>query len=408
MAGPVGIYISVPFCRAKCTFCNFASGVFGGERMQQYVDRLCEEIRAARPVAQNLSASLLRAVDTIYFGGGTPSLLSGEQFRQIFHHLQGEFDVAADAEITLECAPGQLSDKTLEELLGQGMNRISFGVQSFVDKETAAVGRLHTRLQCEVELARVRAAGLREINIDLIAGLPHQTEQSWQYSVQQAIASGAPHISVYLLEVDEESRLGREMLEQGSRYGAAAVPDEDEIANWYQQACALLDAAGVHQYEISNFARTGHRSRHNLKYWERLPYVGFGLDAHSMLHAGEGAVRFANTSDLDQYLGNAAEITPFRMMESVERAVAPEVDVVGRDAAFEESLFLGLRLVEGVDLNKLRSQFGEVMLQDAMPALLEVRDAGLLELSVDRMRLTPQGRLVSNEVFSRLLVTAAA
>src|SRR5277367_6328550 len=168
MAGPIGIYISVPFCKAKCTFCNFASGVFGGERMQQYVDRLCDEIRGVRPAAQDLSASLPRAVDTIYFGGGTPSLLSGGQFRKVFRHLRGEFDVAVDAEITLECAPGQLSDETLEELLGQGMNRISFGVQSFVDKETAAVGRLHTRLQCEVELARVRAAGLREINIDLI------------------------------------------------------------------------------------------------------------------------------------------------------------------------------------------------------------------------------------------------
>jgi oxygen-independent coproporphyrinogen III oxidase len=410
MAGTVGIYISVPFCKAKCTFCNFASGVFGGERMQQYVDRLCGEIRGARDSAQGLSASLPRAVDTIYFGGGTPSLLSGGQFRQIFHHLRREFDVSVDAEITLECAPGQLSDVTLEELLVQGMNRISFGVQSFVDKETAAVGRLHTRVQCEAELARVRAAGLRDINIDLIAGLPHQTERSWQYSVQQAIATGAPHISIYMLEVDEESRLGREMLEQGSRYGAAAVPDEDETANWYQQACAELDAAGVRQYEISNFARPGHRSRHNLKYWERLPYVGFGLDAHSMLHAGEGAVRFANTCDLDQYLGDRAAITstPFRVMESVERAAAPEIDVVGRNEAFEESLFLGLRLVEGVDLNSLRSQFGEAMLRDAMPALLEVRDAGLLELNADRMRLTPQGRLVSNEVFSRLLVTAAA
>jgi len=408
MAGPVGIYISVPFCKAKCTFCNFASGVFGKERMQQYVDRLCAEIRAARPTAQDLVASLPRTVDTIYFGGGTPSLLSGGQFRQIFDHLRAEFDVAAEAEITLECAPGQLSDETLDSLLGQGMNRISFGVQSFVDKETAAVGRLHTRLQCEAELARVRAVGLQEINVDLIAGLPHQTEQSWQYSVQEVIASGVPHISVYLLEVDEESRLGREMLEQGSRYGAVAVPDEDEIANWYQQGCAELEAAGVHQYEISNFARTGHRSRHNLKYWERQPYIGFGLDAHSMLHAGEGAVRFANTSDLDQYLGNAVGTTPFLVMESVERGAVPEVDVVGRDAAFEESLFLGLRLVEGVDLNQLRSQFGEVMLKEAMPALLEVRDAGLLELNADRMRLTPQGRLASNEVFSRLLVSSAA
>ncbi len=191
--------------------------------------------------------------------------------------------MATDAEITLECAPGQLSDETLAELLQQGMNRISFGVQSFVDRETAAVGRLHTEQQCEAELSRVRAAGVEEINIDLIAGLPHQTAQSWKYSVEQAIASGAPHVSVYMLEVDEESRLGREMLEKGSRYSASAVPSEDETAEWYQYACSALHAAGVPQYEISNFARPGHRSRHNLKYWQRQPYIGFGLDAHSML-----------------------------------------------------------------------------------------------------------------------------
>src|SRR5271154_901277 len=259
MAGPVGIYISVPFCKAKCTFCNFASGVFGAGRMQQYVDRLCDEIRRSRAAADEIGAALPRAVDTVYFGGGTPSLLSAQQFQQVFQQLRGEFDVASDAEITLECAPGQLSSETLEELLQQGMNRISFGVQSFVDRETAAVGRLHTRQQCVEELARVRAAGVREVNLDLIVGLPHQSEESWQYSVEQAIATSAPHISVYLLEVDDESRLGREMLEQGSRYSASSVPDEDEAAAWYQHACAALQTAGVEQYEISNFARPGHR-----------------------------------------------------------------------------------------------------------------------------------------------------
>jgi oxygen-independent coproporphyrinogen III oxidase len=407
MAGPVGIYISVPFCKAKCTFCNFASGVFGAERMEQYVDRLCGEVRSSHAAAQKISASLPRAVDTIYFGGGTPSLLSARQFQQIFQHLRGEFDIAGDAEITLECAPGQLSDETLDELQRQGMDRISFGVQSFVDRETAAVGRLHTQQQCEDEFARVRAAGIDKINIDLIAGLPHQTAQSWRYSVERAIDSGAPHISVYMLEVDEESRLGREMLEQGTRYGAAAVPNEDETAEWYQEACASLHAAGVNQYEISNFARPGHRSRHNLKYWQREPYIGFGLDAHSMLRAGEVAVRFANTSDLDEYLGNAAEITPFRLLESAP-VVAADIDVIGREEAFEESLFLGLRLNDGVDLDTLRGRFGDAMLRDTMPALLEVRDAGLLELSSDRIRLTPHGRLVSNEVFSRLLISSAA
>jgi oxygen-independent coproporphyrinogen III oxidase len=407
MAGSVGIYISVPFCKAKCTFCNFASGVFGVERMQQYVERLCTEIRGTHAAASKTGASLPGMVDTVYFGGGTPSLLSARQFQQIFQHLRGEFDVAAGAEITLECAPGQLSDETLDELLQQGINRVSFGVQSFVDRETAAVGRLHTQQQCVEEIARVRAAGVHEINVDLIAGLPHQTAESWRYSVDQAIDSDAPHISVYLLEVDDESRLGREMLEQGSRYSAPAVPNEDAAAEWYQEACTAFHAAGVHQYEISNFARPGHRSRHNLKYWQRQPYVGFGLDAHSMLTTGDKAMRFANTSDLDEYLGDAAAPTPFRLLESASSA-ATEVDIIGREEAFEESLFLGLRLNEGVNLNRLRDQFGDAMLHDAMPALVEVRDAGLLELSSDRIRLTPRGRLVSNEVFSRLLVPSAA
>jgi oxygen-independent coproporphyrinogen-3 oxidase len=406
MAGPVGVYISVPFCKAKCTFCNFASGVFGAERMQQYVDRLCEEIRRSQAAAQNIAAVLPRTVDTIYFGGGTPSLLSAQRFRQIFQHLRGEFDVAGDAEITLECAPGQLSDETLDELLRQGMNRISFGVQSFMDRETAAVGRLHTEQQCEAELARVRAAGVEEINVDLIAGLPHQTAQSWRYSVARAIASGAPHLSVYMLEVDDESRLGREMLEQGTRYGASSVPSEDDTADWYQQACTAFRAAGVEQYEISNFAQPGHQSRHNLKYWQRQPYIGFGLDAHSMLATDAGAVRLANTSDLDEYLGAAP--TAFRLLKSASNAAAPEFDVIGRDEAFEESLFLGLRLNEGVDLNHLRNQFGDAILDEAMPALLEVRDAGLLELNSTNVRLTPHGRLVSNEVFNRLLISSAA
>jgi oxygen-independent coproporphyrinogen III oxidase len=406
MVEPVGIYISVPFCKAKCTFCNFASGVFGAERMQQYVDHLGGEICRAHAAAERVGASLPRTIDTIYFGGGTPSLLSAQQFRRIFQELRSEFDVAADAEITLESAPGQLANETLDELMRQGMNRISFGVQSFVDQEAAAVGRLHTREQCEEEIARVRSAGVREINVDLIAGVPHQTEQSWRYSVEQAIAIGAPHISVYLLEVDEDSRLGREMMARGSRYSAAAVPDEDQAAEWYQLACDVLGEAGVQQYEISNFARPGHRSRHNLKYWQRRPYIGFGLDAHSMLLANEGAVRFANTSDLDRYLRRASASSPLHVLELA--TADDEIDIVGRSEAFEESLFLGLRLNEGVDLNALRKQFGESLLQDAMPALIEVRDAGLLEMDFDKIRLTPQGRLVSNEVFSRLLISSAA
>ena len=410
LAEPVGIYISIPFCKAKCTFCNFASGAFAADRIQPYVDRLCEEIRGARETAEGIGASLPRNVDTVYFGGGTPSLLTARQHRQIFETLRGEFEVEAGAEITLECAPGQLADDALEELLRQGTNRISFGVQSFVDKESAAVGRLHTRDQCKAEMARVQSAGLREISLDLIAGLPHQTEQSWRYSVEQAIASGVAHVSVYLLEVDGESRLGREMLEQGSRYGAGAVPGDDEIADWYEWACAALEDAGIVQYEISNFAREGHRSRHNLKYWRREPYVGFGLDAHSMLRSGADAVRFATTSELEEYLGCFSDLkdSSLRLLQPASGRGMRELNVIGDKAAFEESLFLGLRMTEGVDLERLRMQFDEGMIREALPALCEARDAGLLAMDGARIRLTPRGRLLSNEVFSRLLAVTAA
>jgi oxygen-independent coproporphyrinogen III oxidase len=405
-----GIYISVPFCRAKCTYCNFASGVFGPERMDRYVDRVCAEIGAARVRASGMKAELPARVDSVYLGGGTPSLLGAEQMRRLFAALRGEFEVTSDAEVTLECAPGQLGEETLDEMLRLGMNRISFGVQSFVDAESKAVGRLHTREMCLAEIDRMRAAGVGNINVDLIAGLPQQTASSWRKSVDTAIGSGVPHVSMYMLEVDEESRLGREVLAEGARYGAGAVPSEDETAEWYGAACDWLAATGVRQYEISNFARDGReedfRSRHNIKYWRREPYVGFGLDAHSMLRSREGAVRWANTSDLDGYLaeassGEVADVFGLRVV------AAPEIDVVGREKAFEETMFLGLRMNEGLDLAALRAEFGDELMQGAVAAMSDVEEAGLVVVESGRVRLTARGRMASNEVFSRLLVGAA-
>jgi oxygen-independent coproporphyrinogen III oxidase len=401
MKTPLGVYISVPFCKAKCTFCNFASDAFAPGRMQGYVDRLCGEIGSARSSATALGATLPESVDTVYFGGGTPSLLSAAHVRQIFSRLRGEFDLADDAEITLECAPGQLSAEALDELFGQGLNRVSLGVQSFVDRESAAIGRLHTEQICLEEIARLRTAGVADINVDLIAGLPHQTAASWVYSVEAAIATGVPHMSVYMLEVDEDSRLGREMLNSGSRYSAAAVPSEDDSAAWYQVACERLNAAGIAQYEISNFARSGHQSRHNLKYWRRHPYLGFGLDAYSMLTTADGAVRFSNTSDLDLY---SADSEPAALPLYSRALPVPEIEYVTDSQAFEESLFLGLRLNAGVSLGALRDRFGEAMLNRSLAAIREVSDAGLLSLAGDWIALTDRGRMVSNEVFSRLLL----
>ena len=390
MSDSLGIYVSVPFCKAKCSFCNFASGVFAAERIDGYVGRLIEEMRGARAYAGTLGAELPALVDTVYFGGGTPSLLSPEVIARVFAGIRGEFAVASDAEITVECAPGQMSDAGLAAWQREGVDRLSFGVQSFVDRECAAVGRLHTGFECRDELRRMQAAGFERLGIDLIVGLPHQTFDSWHYSVQEAIASGVEHVSVYMLEVDEDSRLGREALAGGRRYGAGELPEEDRVADWYEAGCEWLADAGLKQYEISNFAREGGESRHNRKYWERKPYLGFGLDAHSMLRIGLGGVRWANPEEMDAYVG----LMGTRGFERV-------VDKVRKEAAFEETLFLGLRLVEGVDLAGLEAAFG--MRPDGLE---EMEAAGLVWVGGGRLRLTGRGRMASNEVFGRLLVGA--
>ncbi|HTM42855.1 MAG TPA: radical SAM family heme chaperone HemW, partial [Terriglobales bacterium] len=276
---PLGLYISVPFCRTKCSYCNFASGVFSRAMYTRYVERVCQEIRQAQATAAALGGHFETAVDSVYLGGGTPTVLPAEDLQRLFACLTERFAVAPDAEITVECAPGSLDEPMLETLARCGVSRVSLGVQSMVDGEAAAVGRQHKRATVLDDIARLRAAGISNINVDLIAGLPHQTETSWGTSLDEVIASGVPHVSVYMLEVDEDSRLGRELIAGGTRYHAHFVPDEDAIADFYVEACRRLNAAGVVQYEISNFARSGAASRHNLKYWTRQPYLGFGVDA---------------------------------------------------------------------------------------------------------------------------------
>ena len=403
----LGIYLSIPFCRAKCSFCNFASGVFAAGKMQGYVDRLCAEMRAARADAKALGAAIPSRVDSVYFGGGTPSLLEPALVRQLFAALHGEFDVSADAEVTLECAPGQMTDDTLAALQQEGMNRLSFGVQSFVDGECAAVGRLHTGEDCRQEVRRMDKAGVGRLALDLIVGLPRQTEESWRYTIDEALATGVEHISLYMLEVDEDSRLGREVMTGGRRYGAGELPSEDRIADWYERGCEWLTAAGVKQYEISNFARESGQSRHNRKYWERAPYLGFGMDAHTMLRAREGdeMVRWANPDEMGRYLGGGLVVLgASRSRGSAEREIA----WVNERERFEEALFLGLRLLEGVAPDRLREEFSEGLLMELEQALVEVEGAGLLERTEGWIRLTGRGRLVSNEVFSRLLLEPAA
>ncbi len=394
---PLGIYISVPFCRTKCSYCNFASGVFSRELFSRYVDRLCAEIASAPQTAAEVGGQFERAVDSIYLGGGTPTMLPSADLEGLFRTIRQSFDVQPGAEITVECAPGVLAPEMLDSLLRCGVNRVSLGVQSFVDGEAAAVGRLHSRRVALDDIARMRAAGIGNINVDLIAGLPHQGAASWRESLNQTIAAAVPHVSVYMLEIDEDSRLGRELIAGGTRYHAHFVPDEDATADFYLDACERFTAAGIHQYEISNFARPGCESRHNLKYWTRQPYLGFGVDAHSMLRGlraagagfrpdGTAALRFSSSESLDAYLAGAPlTVTP-----------------VSRAAALEEAFFLGLRLTCGIDLCAVQAEFGSVVAEFAQ-TVAQLCDSGLLEREGDRVRLTARGRLLSNEVFQRFL-----
>jgi oxygen-independent coproporphyrinogen III oxidase len=388
----LGLYVSVPFCRTKCSYCNFASDVFSRAVFERYVDRVTEDINHAGETAGQMGGVLESPVDSIFLGGGTPTILDITQLERLFVMISQKFVVQADAEITVECAPGTLSPATIGALQRCGVNRVSLGVQSFVDIEAASVGRLHKRAPVLEDIAGLRAAGVENINIDLIAGLPHQTPESWEFSVAETIATGVPHVSVYMLEVDEDSRLGRELMAGGTRYHAHFVPDEEITADLYETACKRLDDSGVRQYEISNFARRGHESRHNLKYWTRQPYFGFGVDAHSMLNYASktgDAVRFAAPDSLEEYVASAPlKKTP-----------------VTAQAALEETFFLGLRLNQGVDLNKAGARFGASMIDGLSGAISECAGLGLLTREGDVIRLTPRGRLLSNEVFERFILT---
>jgi len=387
---PLGLYLAVPFCRTKCSYCNFASDVFSRAVFDNYIKRLCAEIEHSTRNSEPMGALLDRSVDSVYFGGGTPTLLDVTQLKSVFVTIRQIFNADAEAEITVECAPGTLSSEMLDALVGCGVNRVSLGVQSFIDKEAAAVGRLHKTQTVLDDIARLRAAGITNINIDLIAGLPHQTAESWEHSLEQLISTGVPHASVYMLEVDEDSRLGRELMAGGQKYHAHFVPDEDLTADLYEVVCERLNAAGITQYEISNFARPGLESRHNLRYWTRRPYLGFGVDAHSMLPLRDGkAVRLSNPEALEKYL-------------ACEPVSTVEVD---RQMALEEALFLGLRLNRGVDLQSLQTEFPELFVAQNR-VITELVDSNLIERQNTFIRLSKRGRLLSNEVFQRFLSPA--
>jgi oxygen-independent coproporphyrinogen-3 oxidase len=444
----LGLYISIPFCRSKCTYCNFASGVYPASDHARYLDRLIEDMIAAREWAEEMGVALPPRVDTVYLGGGTPSLLAPELIARLFAAMWAEFDLDPDAEITVECAPGQLADATLESLVAAGVNRVSLGVQSFIDREAAVSGRLHSRAVVLDDIRRLRTAGIANLNLDLIAGLAGQSFASWEESLTVLIDSGVPHASVYMLEVDDDSRLGREVLAHGLRYHADLVPTDDAIAQMYATAIETLSRAGLEQYEISNFCRSGFHSRHNLRYWQRRPYLGLGLDASSMLlgapsllgapYLARSLSQMWETSTLSSPVHKKHRAPCFRLFpgervgnHKTQPEFAHENDsapahvlrstttddlksyLAGIDPVettwlspaqqHEEAWFLGLRLNAGVDVASLEGEFGRATVAPALEAAARLAEAGLLLSDGTKVRLTARGRLLSNDVFQEFL-----
>ena len=414
----LGIYVQVPFCQTKCTYCNFHTGVVASSRFAPYVEAVCREIRehreflgATRIAWGNGALGEVHSqdwlchellVDTVYIGGGTPSLLDPVHLQNILDAIRASFgerlasprkvgqasggpDRPKIEEVTLEADPETVEAEKAAAWVRAGINRVSFGVQSFVDKELVAAGRMHRRADIYRAVPILSEAGIRNISFDLIAGLPHQTKESWGQSLDELASLAPEHVSVYVLEIDEGSRLGKELLQGGGKYSAAAVPSEDEMAEFYEMAQEALGAAGYHHYEISNWAKPGFESRHNLKYWRREPYLGFGAGAHSF----SGTERWANAHDAAAYV--AAVQGGQLPIEQRERLTA--------ESALEEEFFLGLRQLDGIDVARIEREYGVPVMARFDP----LASAGLVEWDGSVVRLAEGKLSVSNEVFVELM-----
>ena len=392
----LGIYIQVPFCQTKCTYCNFHTGVVSRDRYLPYAEAICREIESygslqdyansavSVPQISNSAAPISLPIDTVYFGGGTPSLLDATLLRKILNILRRNFSCES-TEVTLEADPETITPEKARAWRETGFNRISLGAQSFNDTELQAAGRMHRRADNFSANTILRDAGLRNISLDLIAGLPHQTRETWEESVGQVLQMRPEHLSIYMLEIDEGSRLGAESLARGKRYSAAEIPADDSIADFYDSACARLSATGYEHYEISNWALPGMRSRHNSKYWQRKPYLGFGAGSHSF----DGEKRWSNVHDSARYVS------------CIEQGTSPreQIEPISPAQALEEELFLGLRQLDGVDLERIEREY-HVSLRNRIAPLAE---QGFLQLNGARLRLAPDRLSISNDVFVELL-----
>jgi oxygen-independent coproporphyrinogen-3 oxidase len=369
-----GLYVHIPFCTSRCSYCDFATGLYESELAGRYVRAVIQEIRSSNFAGQR--------VDTIYFGGGTPSLLTPSQLDRILSALFARFAIDEATEITLEINPGSATPQKLRDFNRLGINRASFGAQTFDDAELAKLGRSHTASDTLKTFANLREAGFTNVSFDLIAGLPGQKLDQWKRNVEQALELTPEHLSFYLLEVHSGTPLAEHI-----RRGLQPAPDEDLAGVMYQWMLEQALRAGYEHYEISNLCRPNFHSRHNVKYWTGTPYYGFGCSSHS--YDGKGC-RWSNQRDVRQYV------------ELVERDMSPVVEEqqLSLDEVRAEALFLGMRLMRGIDMRWYRESFGVDLRDEHAEDLDRFCEAGLLEFDGDLIRLTRNGALLSNEVFA--------
>jgi len=367
-----GIYIHIPFCKSRCSYCDFATDVFkNAETVERYVNALCLEIT-------NYELRTANSIDTIYFGGGTPSLLSPKQLEKILETIYKKFSVESEIELTMEMNPATMTLETVKEYRNLGVNRASFGAQTFDDTELKRLGRKHTAQDVRETIELLRNADFTNISFDLIAGLPRQTLKDWERNLTEALKLNPEHLSLYLLEIHEGTPLAEQI-----RSKRQPLPDEDLSAEMYELMIEKTAEKGFEQYEISNFCQPDFESKHNSKYWLCEPVFAFGVSAHSF----DGKSRSANERDTNRYVS---------LIEKGESAIVhtEEIDLAS------EFVFLGLRMMQGVDLAEFKKRFGVNLLSKYAEDLERLSSLGLVEIIENRLRLTNKGALFSNEVFA--------
>lgn len=387
MNTPLAVYLHIPFCRTKCTYCAFNTYTNLDALIEPFVQVLLREINIVG------SSQPGTPVHTVFFGGGTPSLLTASQLGRIIGAVSDVFDLSPDAEVTIEANPNDITEEYLRQVREAGVNRLSLGMQSANDHELKLFARRHDNDQVATAVSAARSAGFDNLNLDLIYGIPHQSLSEWAWSLKQAIALQPDHLSLYALGLEDGTPM-----KNWVDTGRLPTPDDDLTADMYDLATEHLAAAGYEQYEISNWAKPGYQCRHNLQYWRNLPYVGLGPGAHGYA----AGVRYSVILSPQRYikvLRNAEGYFPFPYSPATDQA-----EVVSREGEIAETLIMGLRLTqEGISRAEFRARFGEDLLAIHLDTIEKYARYGLLAVNEQTVRITQQGRLLSNSIFRELV-----